>query len=509
MDRGFFLKLLIGILAGFGLLMAGFCVYEPVWFKIQEWRLQSDDPATVESAASAIAEKGIRAIPQIRKWLKSPYDRSVIRSCKVLEKMSGDLWQEALPDLENILEGAPSIKTDAAAALLFVKNSACEINDGFGNFVFWKDKYYSNYPIRRNICLYVLNNSKDENWRSTVAVFLRNSINDFSIVQPLFNVLVNDSDPFVRSEIAETLGLIGDTRAVIPLINTLNTDPDSMVREAAAESIGRIGDMRAMDHLICAAEKDKDNDTRQASVWALCFLNNVDAVPPIVKIMLNESDNDVRWMAIQALGRMGDLRAVEPLLSILENETDIEIIKVTARSLGLIGDKRAVPLLLSALEHMNDNDAVAIISFALSSFAEDEKVVAALEKASERNKHAIIGLAWEFGGKYLEEAKINQGGYCSDLLPYVCARWGDYESLDYVYHYLDHAPENIIYKYKIINDLISRMPDEFPPYDCNANWATRVKQSGAIYDWKYKNLSRLAWDAEKRKYYLKPEGGEK
>jgi hypothetical protein len=169
------LLLAIGILVVFGLLICGMMLYLPFWYRIQRSRLLSPDAAVREAAASKVADDGRRAEPYLKEWLDSndvrmvvgadmvivillknesaawvkdleekavsrlaaggkeviPYVRGLLQSeddvkvahgCKVLEEMEGDAWKELLPEIERILDGKPSHKTDAAAELILKKD---------------------------------------------------------------------------------------------------------------------------------------------------------------------------------------------------------------------------------------------------------------------------------------------------------------------------------------------------------------------------------------------------
>ena len=63
------------------------------------------------------------------------------------------------------------------------------------------------------------------------------------------------SDTFIRGRAAQTLGLVGDSRAVEPLIQALS-DADRWVRMAAAWALGRLGDARAVSKLIQALDDE-------------------------------------------------------------------------------------------------------------------------------------------------------------------------------------------------------------------------------------------------------------
>ena len=58
MKPGFHLKLAIGLIVIFGLLFLGMLMYEPMWWKVQEWRLCSEKEGTRVAAAKAVAAKG-------------------------------------------------------------------------------------------------------------------------------------------------------------------------------------------------------------------------------------------------------------------------------------------------------------------------------------------------------------------------------------------------------------------------------------------------------------------
>jgi hypothetical protein len=95
-SRHLFLLLAIGIILVFGLLYAGFCMYEPLWFRYQEMYLASSDPDEIDAAAKAVAEKGKPAVPYVEKWFRSGDDALFLGACLVMEKMNGPYWKERL-----------------------------------------------------------------------------------------------------------------------------------------------------------------------------------------------------------------------------------------------------------------------------------------------------------------------------------------------------------------------------------------------------------------------------
>jgi HEAT repeat protein len=441
MKNVFFLKLGIGIVAGFGLLLAGFYVYEPVWFKIQEYRLLSDDPATRDSAAAAIAEKGEIAIPFVRKWLGSESDKLVIGACKALENMSGDEWKEVFPQIESVLKNAHSEITDSAAAVLWKKNVIGDL-DEFN--IVWGNYNYTPV-IKKNICLYILTVPHESMWHQSAFQYfcIRG---DRTVVPELLRILETSPKEFDRHGPIKALGMIGDKRAVEPLINTLKNDSGVHPREYAAI----------------------------------------------------------------ALGQIGDIRAIEPLIATLENQQSaLSTRESTAWVLGVLNDSRAIPALINSMEKDNNSNVKAFAAFALASFPENEMITNAL-KSEVKNTYALISLAWINGGEFLDLAKSKGifGGMYKWMLSLAKARWGDQSGLDEIMH--PNLVKNDVYGrsydcVRFYSDIYSRMPDDFPEFDFKANYETREKQAENIQQWYNNNKSRLAWDAEKRKYYLKPE----
>jgi hypothetical protein len=250
----FHLKLAIGIIVVFGLILAIYYCYEPIQFTYYKHQLASGDPASVDWAVRAVAEKGKRAIPYIRKWLGTEHVKLIIGSCKVLENMPGDDWQAALPELENILRGIPSETTDAAAAVVYNKKYACVLClEGAGWLHFKND-----LRIKQNICIYVLRRGKyDERIGSVRELRI---LKDRNIVSPIINSLEKDKNISVRIEAAKLLGEIGDERAIAPLIRVMETDKDFYVCVDAIYALRNLPSLSAVRKMLDLFSK-KDSFT--------------------------------------------------------------------------------------------------------------------------------------------------------------------------------------------------------------------------------------------------------
>jgi HEAT repeat protein len=556
------LKLAIGIIVVFGALLVGMALYMPLWFRYYGWRLESPDAATREAAAKALTARGEDAMPHIRKWLQYRNTNRVTGACLVLEKMKGGTWTEALPELEKILSGRYSEKTNAAAAAVYTKGRTCTKESYFS--LSWK--YFSDLRIaKRNICIYILSNENDSNMRSRVAGKL-GWAGDSQAVEPLMHSLENDTDLFVRGNAANSLGEIGDRRAVALLINALKNDPDSHVRWQAAGALGEIGDTVAVDQLIAALENDSDSHVRKYTADALGKIGDKRAVDQLIRALLNDSNKIVRmnaakslgkikneravkpliasaerdtndsvsWMSINALGEIGATEAVEFLIQVLKQNPNNELRGHAAYSLGKIGDIRALQPLINtfannkdewvragcanALGKMNDKRAIEPLISALHDSSQilkseaiislarykDERVYKALSAISEKNMLVSIVLAWHKGDKHIkhiDEIEIVNACSCLHVLRAVaCARHGHLERAgDVIYSAPGWMSE---YKW-FCKDIFNRMPDGFPVYDFNSNYATRKKQREVMQSWYIENKHQLAWDEEGRRYYLR------
>ncbi|TET39513.1 MAG: hypothetical protein E3J72_00360 [Planctomycetota bacterium] len=376
MKIGFNLKLGLGIVLVFGLLILGMILYEPVWYKIQVGRLASDNPSVRESTAKKIAAEGEKAMPYLKRWLNSESGKGVTAACLVLEKMDADMWQQCLPDILKILRGPTSEITDTASALVYDLGYACDENLSWRNF--WDEP-----TVRRNICIYILKSGKNETLRATAASLL-GRIGDGRAVTFLLKALSSDGDPDVRKCAARALGAIGrncpvkplilaldrdpkvrgcvvdilgkidDPRVVEPLIKVVRNEPDWQLRRSAAEALGEIRDKRAVEPLCAALSADNNSNVRDAAAEALGRIGDPEAMAPLVKALRNNPDSWSKKCAARALGKIADDRAVALLVEALRNDTDFDVRNYSAQVLGLIGNSGAVDVLLGVLAGDSD-----------------------------------------------------------------------------------------------------------------------------------------------------------
>lgn len=96
------------------------------------------------------------------------------------------------------------------------------------------------------------------------------AIDDFKEIKPLLKKLKQKStDPILRSELINILGNIGDEKAIDSLINILLHDSDKFVRHHAARALGKIGNPKAANVLRQVANKEKNTRLHYLALNAL------------------------------------------------------------------------------------------------------------------------------------------------------------------------------------------------------------------------------------------------
>lgn len=93
-------------------------------------------------------------------------------------------------------------------------------------------------------------------------------------VEPIGQVLVNDTDALVRHEAAFSLGQLGFTSAVNTLSKAIESDPSFFVRHEAAVALGVIGSEKARA-ILNEALNDESEEVSKSAIIALANLDYV------------------------------------------------------------------------------------------------------------------------------------------------------------------------------------------------------------------------------------------
>jgi HEAT repeat protein len=231
--------------------------------------------------------------------------------------------------------------------------------------------------------------------------------------------------------------------------------------------------------------KDDYSARINAIQYSLRFRENL-AVEPLIQLLESEPNRDDRLIIVMALGSIKDKRASEPLIKSLENETNLMIRVYIIESLGKIGDNSALEALIHVLESDNDSYLRGIAAETLSKITDvqaGEAIIKAIEKDpdSDVRLRGAIALG-NIGDKRAVEPLIDALNNTSNLNEYgeiaeALGNIGDTKAVDSLLKALDNVKDKR-----------------------NSN---RIRDAICKINPQYQ--SRIAWDAAKRKYYLKPE----
>lgn len=155
---------------------------------------------------------------------------------------------------------------------------------------------------------------------------------------PVLLAALDDGNPYVRSNAALSLGLIGNRDVPRePFLNLL-TDSEAPVRGSAAFALSRLVrhgvDTEAVPVLVDAL-RDRHFAVRNESVRALAVIGDRRATIPLLETTFRDQYFLIRLNTAVALARLRDPRAIAPLMRALD-DTDENIRKAARYSLGEI-----------------------------------------------------------------------------------------------------------------------------------------------------------------------------
>lgn len=169
---------------------------------------------------------------------------------------------------------------------------------------------------------------------------------------------LQSTDGGVRTDAAEALGIIGDTRALRNL-KALLQDPVAEVRLSAAIALIKVGDEALFPEIVKGLRAGDPNVVIGAAL-ALGRLADRRVVPNLVEAFKN-TDARVGAAVAWALGQCGDPACLPWLTTALEQNFAAP---AACEALGRLGDPKAQPALIRALES-GDEDTRAYAARAL------------------------------------------------------------------------------------------------------------------------------------------------
>ena len=190
-------------------------------------------------------------------------------------------------------------------------------------------------------------------------------VQDRTFIQPLIEILINDTDSDVKSSAAIALSsfaqmsqngkLINRDSAKIfdALIQTIENDKETdKVLSRTLEALGYFSDQR-VDHTINQFHHDKNPLLRRSAIFAMGRNANQKWLDMILDDF-SDKNPAIRFEALNAVGFLGDESTV-PYVIPFTKDPDIQIKLAALTSLGHIGGELAKREILTWIEDHDEN----------------------------------------------------------------------------------------------------------------------------------------------------------
>ena len=220
-------------------------------------------------------------------------------------------------------------------------------------------------------------------------------IRDVRAVERLLEMLLSDPIPFVRTRVAQALGVIGHPKVIDHLIHVLK-DPEWWVRIRAIEALEEIG--QSSSGALLVALEDDDEEVRHRAAMALermgyvkegiGVLQDEGFRPDIYRVLLligkagvtemlygsiRAAKGEARKLLVRLAGEIGDASAGSILRDVLSESEDWSFRSRVVEALGKIRYQEAIPDLLACLGDSAEWVRRAAVE-ALSSLGAEEHV---------------------------------------------------------------------------------------------------------------------------------------
>jgi HEAT repeat protein len=190
-------------------------------------------------------------------------------------------------------------------------------------------------------------------------------LHDRAFIQPIIEILLNDTDSDVKSAAAVALSsfaqmsqsgkLINKDSAKIfdALIQTIENDKETdKVLSRTLEALGYFSDQQ-VDHKLNQFHRDKNPLLRQSAIFAM-GRNAKQKWLDIILDDLSDENPAIRFEALNAVGFLGDESTV-PDITPFTKDADLQIKVAAITSLGHIGGELAKREILTWIEDDDEN----------------------------------------------------------------------------------------------------------------------------------------------------------
>ncbi|HOO32736.1 MAG TPA: HEAT repeat domain-containing protein [Thermotogota bacterium] len=167
-------------------------------------------------------------------------------------------------------------------------------------------------------------------------------------VDPLIISLKTTYDNQLKIDILKTLVLIGNEKSLDTFYSFVS-DTDPTIRTIVANALGKIKSTSNTDFLI-AMLRDTDENVRTQAIVSLGELQDSKSVVYLLTSLKDENPL-IRAMAAYSLGRIQDVRSVYPLINLLDDTT---VLKAVDPNTGKTTEQKVLDFAARALVKIND-----------------------------------------------------------------------------------------------------------------------------------------------------------
>ncbi len=168
-----------------------------------------------------------------------------------------------------------------------------------------------------------------------------------SAVVPGLVKALNDPDWFVRAEVVDALGSIGD-ESVAPDVFKLLEDKDSYVRDHAANAAVTLATEKNKAFYISKIA-DTNKNVRMTAALGLLNTRATEAEPVFLEVLKSENPGD-RTVAIMALARIGSETGYQKVKELISTETELQPRVTAVLAIGEFGRKDSADYLVSIVK---------------------------------------------------------------------------------------------------------------------------------------------------------------
>ena len=217
--------------------------------------------------------------------------------------------------------------------------------------------------------------------------------------------LLQDSNPKIRRNAAETLGRSMNKNAIKPLIELLKVEQTNEVRRAIVLALSLLGGDETLKILLKILVTDTDLETRRNAAGGLRFFSDKVKALDLVKLLLKETDKTVRDVLVGTTIYLRDSSIVPESIEIFNSLKDIELKGCILEIIGSFDTSEGKEILKEHTSSEYEEGIRLIATRALGKF-DDVSLIPHIYEISQKDNSEEIK---EYAHKVLDEMSIILG----------------------------------------------------------------------------------------------------